>query len=46
MSSVKLVGITNIDQAHPGLVNTLDIDHLVPSTEDHPYVVWKPRANI
>lgn len=26
---MKLVGITSLQQAHPDLVNTRDIDHLV-----------------
>ncbi|KAL8785361.1 MAG: hypothetical protein Q9213_003426 [Squamulea squamosa] len=35
--AMALVGITSLDQAHPGLVNTNDVDHLVPTTEGHPY---------
>lgn len=46
VSSMKLTGITDVSQAHPGLVNTLDIDHLVPDTEGHPYVTWMPKAKI
>lgn len=35
--AMALVGITSLDQAHPGLVNTNDVDYLVPTTEGHPY---------
>ena len=34
---MKMVGITSLEQAHPGLVNTTDIDHLVPESDGHPY---------
>ncbi|KAK7413476.1 hypothetical protein QQX98_007624 [Neonectria punicea] len=30
-TSMRLAGITSLDQATPALVNTLDIDHMVPS---------------
>ncbi|KAE8146704.1 FMN-dependent dehydrogenase-domain-containing protein [Aspergillus avenaceus] len=30
-------GITSLDEAAPYLVNTADIDHLVPSARQHPY---------
>jgi L-lactate dehydrogenase (cytochrome) len=43
-TSMKLVGITNLSQVHPGLVNSLDVDHLVPSTADHPYAKWRPAT--
>ncbi len=41
-SAMRLIGITDLEQVHPGLVNTLDIDHLVPDTEGHPYAHWSP----
>lgn len=31
--AMHLVGVTDLAQCHPGLVSTLEIDHLVPSTE-------------
>lgn len=43
---MRLVGITDLSQVHPGLVNTLDIDHLIPSTGDHPYGKWSLKAKI
>ena len=45
-SVMKLIGIEDLSQVHPGLVNTSDVDHLVPSTMDHPYAKWRPRARI
>jgi L-lactate dehydrogenase (cytochrome) len=41
ISNMKTLGITDVEQVHPGLVNTLAIDHMVPSTEGHPYIQWK-----
>ena len=32
---MRLVGITDLSQVHPRLVNTRDIDHLVPVTLDY-----------
>ncbi|KAI4229361.1 MAG: hypothetical protein L6R36_000902 [Xanthoria steineri] len=39
--AMALVGITALEQAHPGLVNTNDVDYLVPTTEGHPYAKKK-----
>ncbi|TLD20405.1 hypothetical protein PspLS_08788 [Pyricularia sp. CBS 133598] len=44
--SMKLCGINSLDEAHPGLVNTADIEHLVRSAEDHPWIKWKPKARL
>ncbi len=41
--AMALVGITALEQAHPGLVNTNDVDYLVPTTEGHPYAKKKKR---
>lgn len=43
---MKLLGITDLSKVHPGLVNTLDVDHLVPTTIEHPYAKWRPRARL
>jgi L-lactate dehydrogenase (cytochrome) len=45
-SNMRTLGIINVDQARPELVNTLDIDHMVPSTEGHPYIQWRPRVKL
>ena len=44
--AMALVGITDLLQVHPGLVNTGDVDHMVPDTESHPYAKWSPRAKM
>ena len=31
--AMRLVGVTDLTQCHPGPVSTLEIDHLVPSTK-------------
>lgn len=45
-TSMRMIGITQLSQVHPGLVNTLDVDHLVPTAEEHPYAKWRPRPRI
>lgn len=45
-TSMRLCGITDIDQAHPGLVNTRDVDHLVSMGKGHDYIRWQPKAKI
>ncbi|KAL3440671.1 FMN-dependent dehydrogenase-domain-containing protein [Aspergillus insuetus] len=46
ISAMKLSGITHVDQAHPGMVNTAYVDYLVRATETHPWITWTPRAKI
>lgn len=43
-TTMKMCGITSLDQVHPGLLNTRAADHLVPETveEEHPYAKWRP----
>ena len=31
-TTMKLLGITDLSQVHPGFLNTLDIDHLIPKS--------------
>lgn len=45
-SVMKLIGIKNLSEVHSGLVNTLDVDNLVPSGPGHPYAKWSPRSKI
>ena len=45
ISSMKLAGITHLDQAHPGMVNTTRVErHL--TGESHPWIKWRPRAKL
>ncbi|KAH0565837.1 hypothetical protein GP486_000759 [Trichoglossum hirsutum] len=45
-TSMRMVGITDVAQAHPGLVSTADIDHLVPNGEGHPYATMRATAKL
>ncbi|OJK02495.1 hypothetical protein ASPACDRAFT_51036 [Aspergillus aculeatus ATCC 16872] len=36
-TAMRNVGITSLDEAGPHLVNTADIDHLIPNSASHPY---------
>ena len=46
-TAMRNTGITSLDQAGPHLVNTGDIDHLVPGSATHPYarMVAKGRGS-
>lgn len=45
-TSMRMIGITDLAQVHPGLVNTLDVDPLVPMTMEHPYAKWRPKPRL
>ncbi|VUC27064.1 unnamed protein product [Clonostachys rosea] len=45
-SVMKLIGIKNLNEVHPDLVNTSDVDHLVPRSSSHPYATLQLRANL
>ncbi|CAF9915461.1 hypothetical protein IMSHALPRED_002612 [Imshaugia aleurites] len=45
-TSMRLAGITDVEQAGPGLVNTRDVDYLVPSSEEHDWIKWRPKARM
>ncbi|WAO91430.1 Hypothetical protein NCS54_00890000 [Fusarium falciforme] len=45
-TTMRLCGVTHLSQVHPGLVNTLAIDHLVSDSDNHPYARWRPKANM
>ncbi|KAI8205233.1 hypothetical protein K4K52_004392 [Colletotrichum sp. SAR 10_76] len=45
-SAMKLIGIKNLAEAHPGLVNTADVDHLVPAGIGHPYARLPPKPRL
>jgi len=45
-SAMKLSGITDVDEAHPGMVNTSTVEQMVRSTEEHPWIKWKPKAKL
>ncbi|GAB1314138.1 Cytochrome b2, mitochondrial [Madurella fahalii] len=43
VTTMKMCGVTRLEDLHPGLVNTRAVDHLVPEAleEDHPYAKWR-----
>lgn len=43
VTTMKMCGVTRLEDLHPGLVNTRAVDHLVPETieEEHPYAKWR-----
>lgn len=45
-TTMRMCGVNDLSQVHPGLVNTAMIDHLVPDSVGHPYVKWRPKAMI
>ena len=46
VTAMKLCGVTDISEANPSLVNTADLEHMVPRTEGHPWISWKPKARM
>jgi L-lactate dehydrogenase (cytochrome) len=45
-TTMRMCGVTDLSQVHPGLVNTRRIDALVEDTLSHPYVEWRPKSRI
>ncbi|KIW45926.1 uncharacterized protein PV06_01631 [Exophiala oligosperma] len=45
-SAMKLIGAKDLSEVHPGLVNTSDVDHLVPANTNHPYVRWRSTPKL
>ncbi|KAK4621727.1 Cytochrome b2, mitochondrial [Fulvia fulva] len=45
-TSMRLAGVTDVDQAHPGMVNTALLEPLVRSSEEHPWISWRPRSRL
>ncbi|KAH7317591.1 L-lactate dehydrogenase [Rhexocercosporidium sp. MPI-PUGE-AT-0058] len=44
--AMQLVGITSLDQAHPGLLNTAEIDAYVYRGDDHPWAKKIVRSKL
>ncbi|KAK3378398.1 FMN-dependent dehydrogenase [Podospora didyma] len=42
-TTMRMCGVTSLDELHPGLLNTRAVDHLIPETasEEHPYANWR-----
>lgn len=46
VSALKLSGITDVDEAHPGMVNTARLEPLIRGEEHHQWIQWKPRSRL
>ena len=45
-TGMRLAGVTDVEQVGPALVNTRDVDHLVPRGEEHDWIGWRPKAKM
>ncbi|KAL6248585.1 hypothetical protein RBB50_004840 [Rhinocladiella similis] len=45
-TAMQLLGITSLDQAHPGLVNTGELEALIYRGDDHPWARKPQRARL
>ncbi|KAK4499713.1 hypothetical protein PRZ48_010231 [Zasmidium cellare] len=45
-TSMKLSGITDVSEAHPGMVNTALLEPWIRSSETHPWIKWQPRPRL
>ena len=45
-SAMRLSGITDVDQAHPGMVNTAVLEPLIRGGDSHPWIRWQPKARL
>lgn len=45
-TSMKLSGITDIDEASPAMVNTSMLEPLIRESDGHPWIKWKPSARL
>lgn len=45
-TAMKQSGIVDVDEAHPGMVNTAALEPLIRKGEEHPWISWKPRSRL
>lgn len=45
-TTMRMMGVTDLSQVHPGMLNTRAVDHLIPDGEEHPYAKWRPKPKI
>lgn len=43
--TLKLAGITGVDEAHPSMVNTSALEHMIRG-EQHPWIRWRPKSKL
>lgn len=46
VSSMKLSGVNDVDECHPGMVNTARLEPLIRGGLDHSWITWKPKARL
>lgn len=44
--TMRMIGVTDLSQVHPGMLNTRAVDYLIPDGEEHPYAKWWPTSKI
>ncbi|KAG9228326.1 FMN-dependent dehydrogenase-domain-containing protein [Amylocarpus encephaloides] len=45
-TTMRMMGVTDLSQVHPGMLNTRVVDHLILASEEHPYAKWRPKPRI
>ncbi|TVY39298.1 Cytochrome b2, mitochondrial [Lachnellula occidentalis] len=45
-TTMRMMGVTDLSQVHPGMLNTKAVDHLIPDGEEHAYAKWRPKSRI
>lgn len=45
-TTMRLMGVNSLNELHPGMVNTQDIDHLVSVGDKHPYAKGIAKARL
>lgn len=47
-TTMRMCGVTSLEEVYPALLNTRAVDHLIPSSADdeHPYVKWRPMSKL
>ncbi|TVY89002.1 Cytochrome b2, mitochondrial [Lachnellula willkommii] len=45
-TTMRMMGVTDLSQVHPGMLNTKAVDHLIPDGEEHAYAKWRPKSKI
>jgi len=45
-TTMRMMGVNDLSQVHPGMLNTGAVDHLIPGGAEHPYAKWRPKARI
>jgi L-lactate dehydrogenase (cytochrome) len=43
-TTMRMMGVTDLSQVHPGMSNTRAVDHLITNGEEHPYAKWRPKS--